>query len=78
MLLDLLKAGLATTKRERMVGGGRQTDVARVRITEAGRCNMPAEYNQAAALATARPLSRYAEEKRRLILLIIRRVAIAL
>jgi hypothetical protein len=37
MLLDLLKAGLATTKRERMVDGGRQTDVARVRITEAGR-----------------------------------------
>ena len=37
MLLDLLKAGLATTKRERMVAGGRQTDVARVRITEAGR-----------------------------------------
>src|SRR2546421_2869879 len=37
MLLDLLKAGLATTKRERMVAGGRQTDVARVRIREAGR-----------------------------------------
>ena len=37
MLLDLLKAGLATTKRERMVAGGRQTDIVRVRITEAGR-----------------------------------------
>jgi hypothetical protein len=37
MLLDLLKAGLATTKRERMVARCRQTDVARVRITEAGR-----------------------------------------
>jgi hypothetical protein len=37
MLLDLLKAGLATTKREPMANGGRETDVARVRITEAGR-----------------------------------------
>jgi hypothetical protein len=37
MMVELVKAGLATTKRERMVAGGRQTDVARVRITEAGR-----------------------------------------
>jgi hypothetical protein len=37
MLVELVKVGLATTKRERMVAGGRQTDVARVRITEAGR-----------------------------------------
>src|SRR5258708_26699112 len=37
MMVELVKAGLATTKRERMVAGGRQTDVVRVRITEAGR-----------------------------------------
>ena len=36
MLVELVKVGLATTKRERMVAGRRQTDVARVRITEAG------------------------------------------
>jgi hypothetical protein len=37
MLVELVKAGLATTKRERMVARGRQTEVVRVRITEAGR-----------------------------------------
>ncbi len=37
MMIELVKAGLATTKRERMVAGGRQTDVMRVRITDAGR-----------------------------------------
>ena len=37
MMIELVKAGLATTKRERMVADGRQTDVVRVRITEAGR-----------------------------------------
>jgi hypothetical protein len=37
MLAELVKAGLATTKRERMVADGRQTDVVRVRITDAGR-----------------------------------------
>src|SRR5215475_3223824 len=37
MLVELVEVGLATTKRERMVAGRRQTDVARVRITEAGR-----------------------------------------
>jgi hypothetical protein len=37
MLVELVKAGLATTKRERMVAGGRQTDVVRVRITDTGR-----------------------------------------
>ena len=36
MMVELVKAGLATTKRERMVADGRQTDVVRVRITEAG------------------------------------------
>ena len=37
MMVELVKAGLATTKRERMVADGRQTSVVRVRITEAGR-----------------------------------------
>ena len=37
MMIELVKAGLATTKRERMVADRRQTDVVRVRITEAGR-----------------------------------------
>jgi hypothetical protein len=37
MMVELVKAGLATTKRERIVAGGRQTDVVRVRITEVGR-----------------------------------------
>ena len=33
----LIRAGLATAKAERVVAGGRATEVARVRITEAGR-----------------------------------------
>ena len=37
MMIELVKAGLATTKRERMVADGRQTGVVRVRITDAGR-----------------------------------------
>ena len=37
MMVELVKAGFATTKRERMVASGRETDVVRVRITDAGR-----------------------------------------
>jgi hypothetical protein len=37
MMVELVKTGLATTKRERMVADGRQTGVVRVRITDAGR-----------------------------------------
>ena len=37
MMVELVKAGLATTKRERMVADDRQIDVVRVRITDAGR-----------------------------------------
>ena len=37
MMVELVKAGLATAKRERMVADGRQTGVVRVRITDAGR-----------------------------------------
>jgi hypothetical protein len=36
MMAELVKAGLATTKRERMAAGDRQTDVVRMRITDAG------------------------------------------
>ena len=37
MMAELVKAGLATTKRERMIGANdRPTDVVRVRITDAG------------------------------------------
>jgi hypothetical protein len=37
MMVELVEAGLATTKRERMVADSRQTGVVRVRITDAGR-----------------------------------------
>jgi hypothetical protein len=37
MPVDLVRAGLATAKAERVVAGGRAIEVARVRITEAGR-----------------------------------------
>jgi hypothetical protein len=36
-MVDLVHAGLATAKAERVVAGGRAIEVARVRITEAGR-----------------------------------------
>jgi hypothetical protein len=42
ILVDLIRAGLATAKTERMVAGGRPMEVARVRITDAGR-RSPAE-----------------------------------
>jgi len=37
MLADLIRAGLATGKTERVVAGGRSMEVTRVRITGAGR-----------------------------------------
>jgi hypothetical protein len=37
MLVDLVRAGLATGKAERVVATGRTIEIARVRITEAGR-----------------------------------------
>jgi len=36
-MVELTRAGLATAKAERVVGGGKTIEVARVRITEAGR-----------------------------------------
>jgi hypothetical protein len=36
-LVELVRAGLATATAERMVAGNRTIEVARVRITEAGR-----------------------------------------
>jgi hypothetical protein len=37
LLVDLVNAGLATASIERMIAGGRTVEVARMRITEAGR-----------------------------------------
>jgi hypothetical protein len=37
MMVKLVNAGLATATAERMVAGGKTIEVARVRITEAGR-----------------------------------------
>jgi membrane carboxypeptidase/penicillin-binding protein PbpC len=37
MLVELARAGLATATSERVVAGGRTIEVARVRITGAGR-----------------------------------------
>jgi hypothetical protein len=37
LLVGLIKARLATVQSERVVGGGRSIEVARVRITDAGR-----------------------------------------
>jgi hypothetical protein len=37
MLLELVREGLASAEPERLVSGGKQIEVARVRITEAGR-----------------------------------------
>jgi hypothetical protein len=37
MLADMVRTGLATAKAERVMAGGRSMEVARVRITEAGR-----------------------------------------
>jgi hypothetical protein len=36
-LVELIRAGLATAKAERVVAAGRTVEIARVRITEAGR-----------------------------------------
>ncbi len=36
-MVDLVRTGLATATPERVVAGGRKVEVARVRITEAGR-----------------------------------------
>jgi hypothetical protein len=37
MMVELIRAGLATAKAERVVAGGRTIEVARVRITDVGR-----------------------------------------
>jgi hypothetical protein len=41
MLVKLIRAGLATAGIERVVAGGRSIEVARVRITDAGRQALP-------------------------------------
>jgi hypothetical protein len=52
MLVEMVRAGLASVSTEPMVVGGRTMEVARVRITEAGR----------RALGRARPMNRNGEE----------------
>ena len=37
MLVELIRTGLASAQAERMMAGGKQIEVERVRITEAGR-----------------------------------------
>ena len=37
LLVELVRAGLATAKAERVIAGGRAVEVARLKITEAGR-----------------------------------------
>jgi hypothetical protein len=37
MMVELVKAGLASASAERMVAGGKRIEVATLRITEAGR-----------------------------------------
>jgi len=36
-LVELIRGGLASAEAERMIAGGKQIEVARLRITEAGR-----------------------------------------
>jgi hypothetical protein len=40
-LVELVRAGLASAQAERVVAGGKSIEVARVRITEAGRRALP-------------------------------------
>src|SRR5262249_57802913 len=54
MMVELVKAGLATTKRERIVADGRQTAVVRVRITDAGRQAL-AKMSKISTSANVRP-----------------------
>jgi hypothetical protein len=44
MLVELVRAGLATATSERVVAGGRTIEVARVRITGAGRTGRGARW----------------------------------
>jgi len=37
MLVELIRTGLASAEAERMVEGGKQIEIARVRITDPGR-----------------------------------------
>jgi hypothetical protein len=45
-MVDLVRAGLATAKAERVVAAGRTMEVARVRITEAGRRTLRGKQTQ--------------------------------
>jgi hypothetical protein len=43
LLVELVRAGLATAKTERVVAGGRTIEIARVTITAAGRRALAAD-----------------------------------
>jgi hypothetical protein len=43
-MVELVRAGLATATPERMVAGGKAMEIARVRITEAGRRALEAQH----------------------------------
>jgi hypothetical protein len=43
-MVELVRAGLATAKAERVVAGRRTIEIARVRITEAGRRALEAQH----------------------------------
>jgi hypothetical protein len=45
-LVELIRAGLATAKVERVVAGGKTIEGARVRITEAGRRALASQWYQ--------------------------------
>jgi hypothetical protein len=44
LMVELVRAGLATATAERMVAGGKAMEIARVRITEAGRRALEAQH----------------------------------
>ena len=45
-LVDLIRTGMATTRTERVVAGGKTIEVARVRITDLGRRTVRGERNR--------------------------------
>jgi hypothetical protein len=52
LLIELVRAGLASAHAERMVGDGKMTEVARVKLTEAGWQVLAGETNNKGAKST--------------------------
>jgi len=52
LLIELVRAGLASAHAERMVGDGKMTEVARVKLTEAGWQVLAGETNNKRAKST--------------------------